>query len=79
MSDFHVNLQPGDTLEVTTNATPLVLESMQVLKGHGAPEDGVTGAGITDRGVWYLDLDTAFQYANVGTIDVPEWHGILEA
>jgi hypothetical protein len=85
MPTYEITLNPGETVLVTAPVVPSPpppppeFTTMKVLKGNGAPENGVTGAGITDRGDWYLDRDTGFQYSNVGTLESPEWHGVLTA
>jgi hypothetical protein len=69
-----------------TDNVPLIVGSstpglvgMSALLGAGAPVDGVTGAGVTDKGVFYRDTVTGFYYENLGTLAVPEWHGVILA
>lgn len=41
------------------------------MEGAGAPVDGVTGAGVLDKGGEYVDTDNGMHYYNVGTKAVP--------
>jgi hypothetical protein len=41
------------------------------MEGNGAPVDGVTGAGVLDKGGEYVDTTNGMHYYNVGTKAVP--------
>lgn len=49
------------------------------LSGAGAPTNGVTGAGTAEIGSRYTDTTTGYDYINLGTKAVPDWHGVVTA
>lgn len=46
------------------------------IRGAGAPVDGVTGAGVVDKGWQYVDTATGNTYVNTGTRAAPVWNGV---
>jgi len=43
------------------------------ISGSGAPSDGVTGAGVAEKGSFYVRLSNGAHYYNTGTKASPTW------
>lgn len=57
-----------------------LIANLVPISGHGAPTDGVTGAGITPPATGlYIDLDAIEWYMNGGTLGSPVWKQIMRA
>lgn len=71
--------QWGRSEEATAaKAVPSGLTAMGYITGAGAPVDGVTGAGVSPFGSFYLDSMNGQWYTNEGTKAVPAWHLMIQ-